>query len=164
MPLTCALPKTWLLLQCSCLIFLSHHSATFATVWHECCTPHVPWLSLQAVSLFSVTRDIRSCEDSAYLALFPLHCNPEFMNMSPFPLALTAVHLKKQDTEGHKSLSPSGLCCRLSMTSLQGDKLQGPLRWISSLPFPKLPILSWETQDCFWFWLWETSSYVPHTG
>lgn len=91
MPLACPLLKTWLLPQCSSLIFLSHHSATIETGWRLCCTARARWLSFQAVSLCSVTRDIRSREDSAYLALFPLNCNPELINKSPFPRAPVAL-------------------------------------------------------------------------
>lgn len=56
------------------------------------------------------------------------------------------IHLKKQNTKVGKGLSPSGSCCRLSMASLQGDKLQGPLRLVSSLSFPKCPSISLEKE------------------
>lgn len=152
MPLACPLLKSWLLLQCSSLISLWHHSATTETGWHWRCTAHVPWLSFQAVSLCSVTRDIRSGENCAYLALFPLHCNPEFINKTPFSRALITLglHRNSKFTSRNRTQKYTKACSCLDFAagsqclSLQEHKLQGPVRWISG--FPKLPTLSLEEE------------------
>lgn len=152
MPLACPLLKTWLLLQCSSLISLWHHSAMTGTGWHWCCTAHVPWLSFQAVSLCSVTRDIRSGENWAYLALFPSHCNPEFINKTPLSQALTTLglHRNSKFTSRNRTQKYTEACSCLGFAvgsqglSLKKHKLQGPVRWISG--FPNLPTPSFKKE------------------
>lgn len=151
-PLACPLLKTWLLLQCSSLISLWHHSAMIEIGGHWRCTAHAPWLSFQAVSLCSVTRDIRSGEDCAYLALFPLHCNPQFINKTPFsraPITL-GLHRNSKFTSRNRTQKYTKTCSCLDFTagsqclSLQKYKLQGPARCIYG--FPNLPTLSFKKE------------------